>query len=65
MFSCGKHKFSTDKIDDWNTHIETEEHTTSGSAPCKLCGFETKFEFTGKKKADAVPAICKDCRGKL
>ena len=64
-YICGQHKFNTEKIDEWNKHIESQEHTVKGTAPCKLCGFITEFSFTGKKKADSIPAICDECREKI
>ena len=64
-FKCESHEFESGSIQEWDKHIEEEEHTTSGSAPCVLCGFETVFSFTGKKKPGAIPCICKKCKGSL
>lgn len=64
-FKCGEHKFSAEKIEDWQKHLETEDHVEQGFAPCKLCGFTTAFKFTGKRKADSIPAICEKCRKSL
>ena len=64
-FKCENHKFESGSIEEWDKHIEEEEHTTSGSAPCALCGFKTDFEFTGKKKPGSIPCICDKCKGNL
>lgn len=64
-FKCGNHKFETESIEEFDEHSEEYEHTISGTAPCVLCGFDTKFNFTGKKKAGAIPCVCKECKGKL
>ena len=64
-FKCGIHSFETESIDKFDEHNEKQEHSTSGSAPCRLCGFDTVFSFIGKRKPGAIPCICKECKGKL
>lgn len=64
-FKCGQHKFSTEKIEEWNKHIESSDHVEQGTAPCKLCGFSTEFKFKGTRKSDSIPAICDKCRKSL
>lgn len=61
-FRCGVHDFGTDDLDDFNTHLEEEVHTTTGIAPCNQCGLETEFSFTGKRKGSKPPALCQSCK---
>ena len=61
-FKCFIHTFETDKIEEWDEHNQKEEHTVIGRAPCSLCGIIVDFKFTGKRKIDSIPSICKECR---
>lgn len=66
-FRCDVHEFTTNSIDEWNSHcFGNPEHTESGTTACTNCG--TKLEFTGlpfhKLKADGSKGIalkCPDC----
>jgi len=65
MFKCSVHSFTSEKIEEWQKHIEAFDHVEIGTAPCKLCGFSTEFKFSGKRKADSIPAICERCKKSL
>jgi len=64
-FKCFVHNFSTEIPSEWDSHHQSESHTTSGSAPCKLCGRTTDFTFTGKRKFNSIPSICSECKESL
>jgi hypothetical protein len=61
IFKCGKHDVGYDTIEEFHQHLADEIHTTTGSAPCNLCGLNCQFSFTGKKGKKA-PALCSTCK---
>ena len=64
-FHCGSHNFRTDDLEELRKHVENEEHTTTGSAPCNYCGIATQFSFTGKILRKMSPAVCSNCRQEI